>query len=226
MVIKQLADVVLQYYERGRLKSTAVTYTKEDIEQMCYLAAGNLFRQQYYSSKQKDEYGQPDYSFLSPLLSVQRFNLSEADARGMRRADMGAFDLFRLPKNSHFTNLYTVSDGCEGDDGFDGTINQVKPGEENFYLRPDYDFYKFYVVKGRGVNTYHFPPCITAIEVETTYSSPDVDISYDVAYEVAVQVLGVTLRVPGFAGKTIDNSFADPLLLSIKRQPQEPQPEV
>lgn len=221
MLLKQAAEVIWNFYERSRPKSTNQSYSKEDIQQMCSLAAGNLFRQQYYSSKKQDEYGRPDYSFLSPLLSIQRFTLTEADIRGMRRADMGAFDLYRLPKNSHFTNLYLVSEGCGGDDNIEGTIPQVKPGEENFYIKPKFQFFKFYVVKGRGVNTYNFPPCVTAIDIETTFDNDNIDISFDIAYEVSIQVLGTTLRVPGFAGKNIDNSFAESLLLNLKRQPQD-----
>ena len=75
---------------------------------MVKLNFAELVRQQYYNSKKMDEYNRPDYSFVSPILTIKRFNLSDTDSRGMRRADMGEFDLFRLPKNEHFANVYFI----------------------------------------------------------------------------------------------------------------------
>jgi len=206
MKIKQLTEVIWKFYSDGRPKATAQTLSRPDIMQMCLLSFADLMRNQYYKSKQMDEFGQADYSFLSPILSIKRFPLSDANGVGMRRADMGDFDLLRLPKNTHFTNIYPVGTDCNGD--MIGDITQVSPGEENFYLSPDFSSYQFFVVKGRGVNTYHVPPCIKEIDIETTYSSDDIDIAMDIAYQVAVTVLSVGVKVNGVPIKLLDNNYA------------------
>jgi hypothetical protein len=220
MTIKVLSDVIREFYNRGRTNATSQTFALKDIQQMAYEAAAGIFRTRYYESKKEDEYGEPDYSFISPLLSIQRFKLGNADIRGMRRADMNT-DLFRMPKNSHFTNLYLVTDGCAGDGLINGKIPVLKNGEEYFYTGEEYSDFLFVVSKGNGLDTYHFPPCVTDIEVETTYANEDAEISLEVAYDVSLQVLGVMLRVPGFTNKGVDNSFVEPLMALLKRQ-QDP----
>lgn len=218
MKIKQLAEVIWRYHYDGRPKATAQNINKADIMQMCLLSFADQMRTQYLKSKASDEYNEPDYSFVSPVLSIKRFKLSDANGVGMRRADMGEFDLLRLPKNAHFTNLYPVGSDCQGN--LVGDITQVTPGEENFYLTADFQSYQFFVVKGRGVNTYHVPPCIKEIEIETTYADDDIDVSLDIALSVAMVVLGTSIKVNGVPVKVIDNPYS-PQPKEVKRRLQE-----
>lgn len=218
MRIKQLGEVVWKFYYDGRAKATAQTLSKADILQMCILSFGEITRQRYYDSKKQDEYNQPDYSFLSPLLTVQRFGLDDANMVGMRRADMSKFDLVRLPKNAHITNVYPVGSDCLGQAV--GEITQVSPGEENFYLSPDFTSFLFFVVKGRGINTYHVPPCVKTVEVETTYVTDDFDVSLDIGYEIAMTVLTVGGKVNGVPIKILDNTYS-PQPREVKRRLEE-----
>lgn len=218
MRIKQLGEVIWKFYYDGRAKATAQTLSKADILQMSVLSYGELVRQKFYESKARDEYNQPDYSFLSPILTVQRFPLDEANMVGMRRADMSKFDLVRLPKNAHITNVYPVGSDCGGQAV--GEITQVSPGEENFFLSPDFTSFLFFVVKGRGLNTYHVPPCIKSIEVETTYVTDDFDVSLDIGYEIAMSVLTVGGKVNGQPIKILDNTYS-PQPREIKQRLQE-----
>lgn len=222
MTLKQLSEVLIRFYNVGRQKSTAVTLTEADMMQYAKAALSGMMRQQYMVSKKMND-GE-EYYFYSQILSIKRFQLTDTDNRGMRRADMGDVDLYRLPKNMHFTNIYPIGDGCIGGDG-SLELTQVSPGEENFYLGGDYDFFKFYVVKGKGVNTYHLPPCIKSLDIETTYDSPDIDVSLDQAMDVANIVLGVSLKVKGFPVKVVDNSM-DPNVLELKRRLQEQQSQI
>jgi len=193
MKIKHVSQVVWRYFSDGRPKATAQTLSQGDITQACILSFADLSRQQYYKSKAQDENNQPDYSFISPILDIKRFELSDANYVGMRRADMGEFDLLRLPHGAHITNVYPVGSDCDGD--VVGNITQVEPGEENFYLSSDFTSYQFFVVKGRALNTYHVPPCIKYIDVETTYITDDIDISLDMAAQVVMAVINViTIR--------------------------------
>lgn len=200
MILKTIGEVVWMFYSNGKPKSDKQDLGKEDIIQMCRMAAANNFRQQYlYGQKiipgrklqQLPE--EAEYYFLSPLLSVRRFVLSSPDELGMRRVDMGEFDLYRLPKNNHFTNIYMVNGACTGQKTNQLTL--VKNGEEKFYQKPKFNKYIFGVVVGRGINTYHVPPCVEKLDVETTYDSNDVDITMDIAFDVAMEVLKLCIDV-------------------------------
>ncbi len=201
MLIENLSELIYKFYQNGKPKANQERYSKKDILQMVRTAAAANFRQQYLSSTKVTQGRrvvssgeEPDYYFLSPLLSIKRFPLPETDERGKRRIDMTGYDLFRLPKNAHFTNVHFVGEGCVNEDA--GEITQVSPGEENFYINnPDLSFFKFYVVKGRGIDTYNVPPCIKELDIETTYDVEGVDISSDIAFDIANQLLSTVLKI-------------------------------
>lgn len=206
MKIKQLAEIAWKFTYDGRPKATAQQLSIKDITQMCLLAFGEIVRMKFYESKRSDSDSQADYSFTSPLLSIKKFALEEEiGINGVRRASMDKYDLFRLPNNAHITNVYPLGSGCNGE--VIGQITQVAPAEENFYLTPDFSSFLFFVVKGRGINTYHVPFCIKEVEIETTFSTDDIDISMDLGYEVVMAVLGTSIKVNGIPIKILDNPY-------------------
>jgi hypothetical protein len=215
MYLSVVGEIVWQFYAEGREKATNQSFSKQDVTQHARMAFANYMRQLYYNNKQLND--GDEYYFSSPILSIMRFPLTDPNAVGKRRADMSNFDLYRLPKNSHFTNVYLV--GCDSD-GI--SISQVQPSEENFYLTPEYNFFKFYVPKGRGIDTYHVPPCVKNVDIETTYDNDNVDITLDIAFEVANSVLGVILKIPGFVNWSIDNPYSKPQMV-LKNKLQEQQ---
>lgn len=218
MTLKTVTDVVWSFYYDGRAKATAQTLDKLDFKQGCLLAFAGLMRAMYVKSKSSDSFNEPDYSFVSPLLTVRRFPLEDLNTRGARRADMCGVDLLRLPKGAHFTNVYPVGTDCGGQ--MINEITQVEPGEENFYLTPDFSGFQFFVVKGKGLDTYNIPPCIKSLDIETTYSSDDMEISLDMAYEVVMSVLSVGLKVNGVPVKILDNNYS-PQSREVKQKLQD-----
>src|SRR5580692_11434949 len=136
MLLNTVSDVIWQFYAEGREKATNQSFSQQDILQHARMSFSNYMRQLYYNAKQLND--GDEYYFSSPILSIMRFPLTDPNAVGKRRADMSNFDLYRLPKNSHFTNVYLV--GCGNNDGI--SITQVAPAEENFYLTPEYNFFK------------------------------------------------------------------------------------
>jgi len=214
MKLEQLSEVLWRAYQIGEADVKKQTFRKQDLLQMAKMALGNDLRNQYYLSKKADDYYRPDYSFLSPMLSVIRFPLSEPDTRNMRRADMSKYDLYRLPKNSHIPNVYPIGGGC-ADADMNLELTQVEPGEENFYINnPDLSFFRFFVVKGRNVDCYNVPDCVKNVDIETTYDGNDIDVSLDVAYDVGMMVLNQIFKITG----TWDN---DPVNLREKLQKEE-----
>jgi hypothetical protein len=216
MLLNVVSEVTWMFYAEGREKATNQSFSKQDVMQHCRMAFANYIRQLYYNSKQLND--GDEYYFTSPILSIQRFPLTEPNAVGKRHADMSNFDLYRLPKNAHFTNVYLV--GCGKNDGI--SISQVAPSEENFYLSAEYNFFIFYTVKGRGLDTYHIPPCVKSVDVESTFDSDTVDVTLDIAFEVANSVLGVILKIPGFVNWSIDNPYSKPQMV-LKNKLQEQQ---
>lgn len=220
MILDTLADIVLIFYNEGRNSASVRTFDKRDMMQYLRIAASDIMRTLYLQNKKLNE-GE-EYYFLSPLFSIKRFSLTDPDATGMRRADISGNDFYRMPKNAHITNIYPIGDGCIGSDG-EITLSQVQPGEENFYTKPKYQFFKFYVIKGKGINTYHLPSCIKSIDMEATFDNDNVDISLDVAFRAANQVLATALHVPGFYAKQVDNSYSPQQILLSKRVNPSPQ---
>jgi hypothetical protein len=194
MRIRQLSELIWRTYQNGTPQASAQKLRQQDITQKIKLLFADAMRQRYYESMSADMFGVPDYSFSSPVLSIKRFDLPEAEMNGRRRADMGEVDLYRLPSNAHFTNLYPV--GACGNDEV-GEITQVSPGEENFYINnPDLRHIQFYVVKGRGVDTYNIPPCVKSLDIETTYDlGEEVDIDMSIGSAIYDTILGIALGV-------------------------------
>jgi hypothetical protein len=216
MKVKQLTEVLWQIYSDGRPKSTFQRLAKEDVGQMAQLAYGNLIRKRYYESKQLNEFGEPDYSFTSPILDVKEFDLSDPNTAGMRRADMKEFDLVRLPNNGHITNIFPIGGSCGSEEL--GKISLIKNGEERFYSKPKFNgVLLFCSVVGRGLNCFNLPHCVKKLGVETTYNSDDIDITLDIGYEVALNVFAILFKEKQFPVKIIDNSF-DSNAVDIKRK--------
>jgi len=201
MFLKQLSEVIFTFYSNGKVESTNQELEQEDITQFTKMAFGNIMRRLYYAEKKNQKIN--ENFFVNAILSSQTFPLSDANANGMRSADMSAFDLYRLPENAQIVNVYPI--GCGSEQGM--ALSQVAAGEEYFYLQPQYKFFKFYKIKGRALNTYNLPPCVKSVEVEAAFDSEDVDVSFDICYDVAQEVLGVSLRLPEWQ-KKVDNSYS------------------
>lgn len=195
MILKDIKELAWRWYQNGKPQANNQQLLKADMGQKIKLLFADAMRQRYYESMKMDKFNEPDYSFHSPIISVQRFPLSEPDFNGKRRVDMSKFDLYRLPKNSHFTNVYPIAKGCGNQEV--GEITQVSPGEENFYIgNPDLSDFCFYVVKGRGLDTFNIPACIESLDVEATYDvGDDTDIDMSIASQIVDQILNVSLGI-------------------------------
>lgn len=194
MTLKALTELTWRLYQNGRAYANNQHVLKPDIEQKCKLELAKLIRQMYYESMATDEFRRPDYSFTSPILASKSFELTDLNDNGFRRCDMSAWDLYRMPRNSHFTNVYPVG-SCRNDEM--GEITQVAPGEENFYINdPDLKSFVFYVVKGKGLNFYNLPLCVKSVVVESTYDvGSDTEIDKGLASMIVDQILGVVLGI-------------------------------
>lgn len=191
MKLIQLQEVIWRFYENGKPMANNQSLLKADIAQKVKLLLADLMRQRYYESKKMDEFLRPDYSFVSPLLEVKRFKIKKESK--FHRCDMKQFDMYRLPGNSHITNVYPVGK-CGNDDI--GEITQVSPGEENFYVNdPDFSYTPFFVIKGRGVNVYNLPECVEELDVEATYDGDDIDVEGSIASVIMDQILNVSLGI-------------------------------
>ena len=208
MLLSELSETIWQVYQEGRAKATVRSFAQRDVQQYTKLAVAEVFRILYYNSKRNRD-GNAFY-FISPLLSIQPFKLSDANLIGMRRADMTGFDMFRMPHDAHIVSMYPV--GCN-DGGDYKSISLVEAGEEYFYAgNGQYSFFKFGVVKGAGINTYNLPTCVTGLDVEASFDAPnlDPDISMDVAFDASSLVLGKMLGLPEYTNKNTDNSYSLP----------------
>lgn len=223
MVLSELSETVWQIYAEGRQRATSRSFSQEDVKQFIRMAVAEVFRLLYFASKRNKD-GNAFY-FISPILSIQPFKLTDANLIGMRRADMTGVDMFRMPHDSHIVSMYPI--GC-GDGGDYKSISLVDAGEEYFYAgNPKFKSFKFAVVKGVGLNTYNLPPCVDKLDVEASFYSLkiDPDISMDVAYESANLTLGKMIGIPEFMNSGTDNSITH-LQKNLKQRLNTQQPEV
>lgn len=201
MTVDQLSEVVWQFFEGGRPSASNQTLEQDDIQQMCFMQSAAQLKMRFYETRKLDEGEKTD--FIGGMLGVRTYPLSEATIQGKRVATYKE-EVMRLPRNSDVTNVYPVNSNCTQSIG--NTITQVQPGEENFYANDtDLKFFMFFVQKGKEIVTYNIPSCIEKIEVERIYTTTDLDVPLDIAYDVATNILGVTLKVRGFI-PTEDNS--------------------
>jgi len=223
MLLSELSETTWQFAAAGRQRATTRSFSEKDVNQFIKLSVSEVFRLLYFASKRNKE-GNAFY-FISPLLSIQSFPLSDTNLIGKRTADMSAFDLFRMPHDAHIVSMYPV--GCN-DGGDYKSISLVEAGEEYFYAgNPKFKSFKFGVVKGRAIDTYNLPPCVTGLDVESTFDAPDLDpdISLDVAYEAANMTLGKMLGIPDFINTGTDNSVTH-LQKNLKQRLSNQQTEV
>lgn len=223
MLLSELSETVWQIYSDGRARATSRNFSEKDVLQLVKLSIAEVFRLLYFASKRNKD-GNAFY-FISPLLSILSFELSDPNLIGMRRADMIEVDLFRMPHDSHIVSIYPV--GCN-DGGDFKSIPLVEAGEEYFYAgNAKFKSFKFGVVKGRGVNTYNLPSCVKKLDVESSFYSTtiDPDISLDVAYESANMTLGKMIGIPEFMNTGTDNSVSH-LQKNLRQRLSTQQPEV
>jgi len=223
MLLSTLSEINWQFYASGRQRATTRDFSQKDVHEFLKLAVAEVFRI-YYNASRRNKDGNAFY-FISPLLSILPFKLGEANLIGMRRADMTGFDMFRMPHDAHIVSMYPI--GCN-DGGDYKSIDLVEAGEEYFYAgKAEYSFFKFAVVKGTGLNTYNLPPCVTKLDVESSFDAPgiDPDISRDVAFDASNLVLGKMLGMPEFMNKGIDNSYT-PQQKELKQRIPNQQTEV
>ena len=223
MVLSEVSETVWQVYLNGRARATSRNFAQKDVQQMVKLAVAEVFRLLYFASKRNKD-GNAFY-FISPLLSIQNFSLTDPNLIGKRTANMSGFDLFRMPHDAHIVNMYPV--GCN-DGGDYKSISLVEAGEEYFYAgNPKYKSFKFGVVKGQAIDTYNLPPCVKGLDIESSFDSPDLDpdISLDVAYEASNMTLGKMIGIPEFMNTGTDNSVTH-LQKNLHQRLSTQQPEV
>lgn len=220
MRLNIISEVIWEFYDEGRQKTSAQTFSRKDILQYVTMAVGSKFYMRYYQAKKLD--GEKDYYFYSADLTLKKFPLGDANQRGVRRIEFKDAQYITLPHNDDITNAYPVGDNCGGPLY---EITQVSPGEENFYLGSEFNSFWFFVVKGPGFDFYHIPACVKNIEVERPWITEEMDISLDMAYDISNEILGVTLKVKNFAIKTIDNPY-NPKPIELKRKLEEQQQDI
>jgi hypothetical protein len=220
MKLKVLSDVIWEFYNEGRQKETAKTFDKRDILQYVLMGVGSKMRDRYYLGKKLE--GETDYYFYTGDLDTKEYDLSEANPMGMRRVEIKD-EVIKLPHNIDIVNVYPVGDCDDGDGTME--ITQVSPGEENFYLSEEFSDFIFFVEKGRGLNAYHVPPCVRGLQVERLFVNDNMDISFDMAYDIGNEILGVTLKIKAFSVKPTDNPYS-PKAIELRRKLEEQQQAV
>lgn len=193
MTLLHLSEIVWQFYQQGRPSADSQTFGEADILQFLKLSLSNVLRKAYYDSKRLDEYGEPDYALIANFLSIKRFDLGEASADGTRLIDISSEEFFRFPKNAQLSNVYPVNNKCGGQKLKPSTL--VAPGEHYYFRAAKFEKYLHHEQSNKFIKTYNFPPCVEKVDVESTFTSEEINVILDVAYDAAVFVLNMTLGI-------------------------------
>lgn len=192
MNLKQLSEVIWQFYDGGRPSATNQTLEQDDFEQMVFMQVAYQTKNRFYISRNDKDGEKTD--FIAGMLSSKVYDITDANYQGRRRA-LSKEEVIRLPKNSDVTNVYMVSESGI----VNGELTQVQPSEENFYINDmELKNFQFFVQKGKYIDTYNVPSGIKQIEIERAFMVDDLDVPLDICYEVAISILGISLKVKGF----------------------------
>jgi hypothetical protein len=189
MNIKDISEVIENFYYIGRVKSDK-TLDRKDFEMMARYALGGIMRDYWYNPAMAEEGDR--YSFVAGLLSPKVYTVAEADRFGRRRIDMSKTPVIRLPMNAHILKVLPISGDCQSEVN---ELTQVQPGEELFYTDSQYDFFRFFVSKGAGLDVYHLDECVKEVEIEAVFDNDDTDIPYDIAFLICNQVLWPSVKL-------------------------------
>ena len=210
MNIKDIADVIENFYYVGRVKSDK-TLDKRDFAAMGKFALGTIMREYWYNPNVGEEGDR--YSFVAGFLSPKVYQLGDADRFKRRRIDMAATPVIRLPMNAHILRVLPISGECTQDID---ELTQVQPGEELSYTSSEFYFYKYFVSKGEGLDAYNIPECVKEVEVEAVFDNDEADIPYDFAFQICMNVLSPSLKLKGIQ---LDNTAdQDPIYRSIQER--------
>lgn len=210
-----IAEVIQSIYYNGRPKLDK-KLDRRDFLQLVNMANGTIIRKLYYEERQA---GQVQW-FFSPETNTKDFELSDADQRGRR-----SFEIKGKKKGEEFEGVMRMPKGIgvldlrDADSG--ERISRIATGSAWMYMGRAYEGKMFYEQKGIKIITYNVPSCIKKVEMDGMFNLTDMDIPYDIAFDICNSVLGLTLKVAGFpVDKTNDQ---DPNLLNVKNRLTNPE---
>ena len=87
MILKSVIELCWRLYQNGKAYANNQYVIKQDMEIKMKLLFADALRQRYYESKKLDDFGRPDYSFISPLIEVKRFDLVDNEEYRFKRCD-------------------------------------------------------------------------------------------------------------------------------------------
>lgn len=211
-----IAAVCESVFYAGRPKSSK-KLDREDFKQMARMANGSIMRRLYYEERENRQ----QFWFFSDQLMTKTFKLSKPDLKGRREIvlqgdeEKKAFDgIIRLPNGLAIYEVSPVGDcPCPH-------IARAEPGSEWLYCGKDYEGLPHWTQKGKKIVAYQLDECIEELEILGIFNDDDLEVPFDIAFDIVNAVLGVSLKVAGFPVDKTNN--ADPNLLTIKSRLAEP----
>lgn len=213
MNIKDIAQVIEELYYNGRA-TVSKKLDMRDFLMLARMANGTIMRKLYYEEKQN---GQHNWFFGSQVFEKE-FKVSEPNKKGVRFitikegdefSDDARLGVIRMPHDSGILLIQDV-DG-DGDD-----IARSEPGSDWLYTGPAFDSKPFWTRRGDRIALHNIDDCVTTVEVIGIFDDKDMDIPYDVAFDIVLQVMSLALKVINVpVDKTNDD---DPNTQMIKKQ--------
>jgi hypothetical protein len=208
-----IAAVCEEVYYAGRPKSGRKLML-QDFRELVRMANGTIMRKLYFEERQL----RGQFWFFSDQLELREFEVGDPDAKGRREIvireedkERKLFDgVLRLPNGLGIYEVSPVGD-C-----LCGMIARAEPGTEWLYCGKAYEDMQRWSPRGKKIVLYNLPKCVEKVEVLAVWNDEDLEIPYDIAFDIVNAVLGLTLKTAGFPIDKSNN--ADPNLIEMKHK--------
>lgn len=209
--LRKVSEVLLNLYNNGRVKVTNITLGEQDMLEHVSFAYANVMRNFWLAMNKKNS--GDEYYFYASLLAPKKFTVSKWDGNARRIVSMTGVPVIRMPENSHIFEVLPVGECGRTEVG----LSQVQPGEEKFYLEPEFSDVQFFSLRGDSLHVYNLPECVTDVEVTALYDDPEADVPNDICFDVIGMVMKTVFGVKNIDRTKIDDN-SNQLIHQLKQQ--------
>lgn len=192
MRIKTIAQAIQELYYNGR-PTVSKRLDKRDFLQFAKMAHGSIMRKMYYEERQLRQHNW----YFGDQLEEKKFDLSEPNSKRERtitiKSDKKEDGLNGVLKLPHGLGIFVIKPVCE--DGDCPDIIRSEPGSEWLYTGKAFEGQVFWSQRSSKVVIFNLDTCIKEVEVIGIWNDDDIDIPSDVAFDIVLMVMSLTLKV-------------------------------
>lgn len=210
MKIASVAAALESLYYNGRVKVDK-KLDRADFIVLVRMAHGNVLRVLF---KEQVAYGEI-LAYYSQHVDRRIYPVGDADKKGRRYVQLDTGDdsgVLKLPRGLGIWGVAPVTaDKCDCEDFVRGLA-----GIDWLLCGPDFEGMQWFTVLGNRLELHGAPECLKEVEVVGIHSDEEIDIPYDIAFDIINMVMNVSFKTKGYPVDKTDN--ANPNVEEINRR--------